>query len=130
DFGKFFVEGNFVDDAPDVTKNNYLGVRLGNKGTDADKENVVVRKAFEVLPIPAQKATEAFASVLAQAGCSSPARDTLDQRIVNDVKSRTGRIIDVQGGFPHGTPYEQTVNAWPNLRQASAPADSDSDGMP
>jgi pectate lyase len=130
DFGKFFVEGNYVDDAPDVTRNNFLGVRLGNKATDADKERVVMRKPFDVLSIPAQKATDAYASVLALAGCSLPARDTLDERIISDVKKRTGRIIDVQGGFPHGTPYEQTVNAWPKLKQAPAPVDSDKDGMP
>src|SRR5690606_10012646 len=130
DFGKFFVEGNYVDDAPDVTRNNFLGVRLGNKATDADKDRVEMRKPFDVLSIPAQKVTDAYASVLALAGCSLPARDTLDERIISDVKKRTGRIIDVQGGFPHGTPYEQTVNAWPKLKQAPAPVDSDKDGMP
>jgi len=25
-------------------------------------------------------------------------RDTMDERIINDVKNRTGRIIDVRGG--------------------------------
>ena len=39
-------------------------------------------------------------------------------------------MIDVQGGYPHGTPYEETVNAWPALRSLPAPADSDNDGMP
>ena len=57
-------------------------------------------------------------------------RDTLDERIINDVKNRTGRFIDVQGGFPHGTEYEATINAWPALKQIAAPADSDKDGMP
>jgi hypothetical protein len=54
----------------------------------------------------------------------------MDRRIVNDVRFRVGRLIDVQGGFPHGTPYEQTVNAWPTLNSAPAPADTDHDGMP
>jgi hypothetical protein len=57
-------------------------------------------------------------------------RDTLDQRIINDVKNRTGRIIDVQGGYAHGTPYETTKNAWPILRSLASPKDSDADGMP
>src|SRR5262249_38165451 len=57
-------------------------------------------------------------------------RDTLDQRIINDVKNRTGRFIDVQGGFPHGTEYELTISAWPSLQNLPAPVDTDKDGMP
>ena len=49
---------------------------------------------------------------------------------VNDVRNRTGRIIDVQGGYAHGTPYSSTVNAWPALNSTAAPADTDHDGMP
>jgi hypothetical protein len=54
----------------------------------------------------------------------------LDERIINNVKKRTGNFIDVQGGHPHGTAYELTVNAWPTLRSSPAPADQDKDGMP
>jgi pectate lyase len=129
-YGKFFVDGNFVDEAEDVTKNNLYGIHLGNNATDADKEQAVMKKPFEVAAIPTQTAAEAFAQVLARGGCSLPARDTLDLRIVGDVKNRTGRIIDVQGGFAHGTAYEQTVNAWPRLQSLPAPKDSDGDGMP
>jgi hypothetical protein len=46
------------------------------------------------------------------------------------VEARTGRVIDVQGGYPHGTPFEQTLNAWPTLRSLPAPTDTDQDGMP
>jgi len=54
----------------------------------------------------------------------------LDERIINDVKNRTGGFIDVQGGFPHGTAYELTMNAWPALRSLPTLADNDKDGMP
>jgi hypothetical protein len=46
------------------------------------------------------------------------------------VRNRTGRLIDVQGGYPHGTEYQKTVNAWPALKSLPAPEDSDKDGMP
>lgn len=127
DFGKFFVQGNYVDEAADVTKNNLSGIHLGNS---EQTEKAVVQKAFEVISIPSQKAVQAYEQVLTGAGCSLPARDTLDQRIINDVKKRSGNIIDVQGGFAHGTAYEQTVNAWPRLQSLPAPKDSDGDGMP
>jgi pectate lyase len=130
DFGKFFVDGNYVDGAEDVTKNNLYGIHLGNNATEADKEQVVMKQPFEVVPILTQTAAVAYAAVLARGGCSMPARDTMDQRIINDVKNRSGRIIDVQGGYPHGTAYEQTINAWPRLQSFSPPKDSDGDGMP
>ena len=47
-----------------------------------------------------------------------------------DRRNGTGRLIDVQGGYPHGTAYELTVNAWPALKSLPAPVDTDKDGMP
>jgi pectate lyase len=129
-FGKYYVAGNEVDEAPEVSRNNWLGVHMGNGGTEADKKEAVVNKAFNTEPITVQSAIEAFEEVMKKVGCSLPARDTLDARIINDVKNRTGRFIDVQGGYPHGTAYELTINAWPALLSSPAPADTDKDGMP
>jgi len=127
-FGKFFVSGNYVDGAEDVTQNNRLGVHLSN-GTEDDKRNAVVDTPFDVEQVKTETALEAYTSTLENVGASFK-RDTLDERIVNDVKNRTGRLIDVQGGYPHGTAYELTVNAWPALKSFPAPGDADADGMP
>ena len=67
--------------------------------------------------------------MLKQAGASFR-RDTLDARIIEDVRNGRGKFIDVQGGYPHGTPYEQTVKAWPSLASGALPTDTDQDGMP
>lgn len=128
-FGKWYVEGNYVDEANDVTKDNKLGVHMGNGGTEDDKRSAIVSERFPAETITLQTAKEAYLSVLDKAGASYK-RDTLDLRIAKDVWNRTGRLIDVQGGFPHGTSYEQTINAWPLLRSLPAPLDSDSDGIP
>jgi len=128
-FGKFYMTGNYVDGSPEVTKRNWLGVVMSG-GTRNDTAAAKVTTPFTILAIPVQSATEAYEAVLQSAGASLPKRDVLDQRIVNDVRNRTGAIIDVQGGFPHGTPYEQTVGAWPVLSSTPAPTDTDHDGMP
>ncbi|MFL5738992.1 MAG: pectate lyase, partial [Flavisolibacter sp.] len=127
-YGKFFVDGNYIDGDPDVTKDNWKGVTM-NEGTEADIPQSKMDRAFDAEPVATQPATKAYELVLQQAGASYQ-RDTLDQRIVNDVKNRTGRLIDVQGGYPHGTEYEQTLTAWPTLKTKTALADSDGDGMP
>ena len=54
----------------------------------------------------------------------------MDARIINEVRNRTGKIIDVQGGYPHGTAYEKSQQAWPALQSLPAPKDADRDGMP
>lgn len=128
-FGKFYVSGNHVDGAPDITRNNWGGIVMGNNGTEQDKRESVIDKPHAAEPIPIQSSQEAYEQVLNGSGASYK-RDTLDARIVNDVRTRGGRFIDVQGGFPHGTALELTLNAWPFLQTAAAPLDSDGDGMP
>lgn len=129
DFGKFYVHGNYVDEAKDITKNNWLGIEMGNKGTLEDKKEAVMDKPFPAEPIAEQSAIEAYEAVMKFVGASYK-RDTLDERIISNVKNRTGEFIDVQGGFPHGTAYELTINAWPSLKSLTAPIDSDKDGIP
>ena len=128
-FGKYYVEGNYVDEANDVSKNNWLGIYMGNDGTEADKKEAIMDKPHPAVAFPVQTAKDAYEAVLNYVGASFK-RDTLDELIINDVKNRTGRFIDVQGGFPHGTEYEKTINAWPLLKSFPALADSDKDGLP
>jgi hypothetical protein len=127
--GVFYVNGNFVDGNESVSKNNRLGIDFDKKITDVQKTNAITDNPFETLAINIQDPKAAYFSVLNHVGASFK-RDTLDERIVQDVVQRRGRIIDVQGGFPHGTEYEKTTNAWPNLQSLPLLKDSDNDGMP
>ena len=128
-WGKWYVNGNYVDGSTQNTLNNWSGVDMGT--TPDDTVQVKMNSPFIIGPAKnAQSAVDAFDAVLLGAGATLPRRDTLDQRIVNDVRNRTGRHIDVQGGYPHGTDYSLTVNAWPTLNSAIPPVDTDHDGMP
>jgi hypothetical protein len=128
-FGKYFIEGNYVDGDKDITANNWKGVVI-EKGGKEDQPKIKLDTPFSTIIAGTQSANEAYMSILGSVGCNLPTRDTLDQRVLRNVVERTGRMIDVQGGFPHGTAYEETVNAWPALRSLPAPADADKDGMP
>jgi hypothetical protein len=123
------VEGNYVDEAPDVTKNNWFGIDMGKDATADDKKAAVQDKPFPTEEISQQTAVAAYEEVLKNVGASYH-RDTLDERVIGNVRDRTGGYIDVQGGYPHGTAYEQTVNAWPALKTLPALKDTDMDGMP
>lgn len=128
-YGKFYLNGNFVDGSPSVTNNNWLGVVM-NQGAATDTALSKVTVPFAAEPVSIQSAADAYYAVMQHVGANLPKRDTLDQRIINDVKNRTGRLIDVQGGYPHGTDYSLTINAWPMLKTANVPTDTDKDGMP
>ncbi|RYY71529.1 MAG: pectate lyase [Chitinophagaceae bacterium] len=128
-FGKWYVAGNYVDGAPEVSNNNWLGIHMGKGDTEADKKAAVAPAVFAAVVIPERTARQAYDDVLLKVGASFK-RDTMDQRIINNVKDRTGNFVDVQGGFPHGTSYELTVNAWPVLKALTARVDADQDGMP
>ena len=126
-YGKYYVTGNFVDEAPDVTRDNSLGVLTGKD--NIDKGLASTNKPLAVVEINMESANNAFQNVLKYAGASFK-RDTLDARIIEDVKNRKGTLIDVQGNYPHGTAYEKTINAWPTLKLLPALIDDDNDGMP
>jgi hypothetical protein len=128
-FGKFYVAENEVQGAKDVWKDNKLGIHIGGGKDEFSADSIIATQAFEVLPIAAQSAADAYSVVLQHVGASFR-RDTLDMRIIEDVKNGTGKFIDVQGGFPHGTAYEKTVSAWPLLKSEPTAADTDKDGMP
>jgi hypothetical protein len=59
-------------------------------------------------------------TVLAGVGATSPLRDSVDTRVVNDVNNITGSHIASQSA----------VGGWPTLAAGTYPTDTDLDGMP
>ncbi|MFC4261453.1 T9SS type A sorting domain-containing protein [Ferruginibacter yonginensis] len=132
-FGKFFVDGNYVDGYPAVTARNWLGAAM-NGGTLND--TTLAKSTTEInvsIPINTTDAITSYNAVLQSVGASLPVRDTLDQRIVDNVINRTGRLIDTQGGYPGYptyTPFSTSQTAWPTLSAGATITDTDHDGMP
>jgi len=77
-------------------------------------------KPFETGHVQMEEALTAYERVLKSGGASLPKRDAVDNRIVIDIKNRTGRIIKSQ----------EDVGGWPELKSTTAPTDTDHDGMP
>jgi pectate lyase len=75
---------------------------------------------FSPLTVEALAPEAAFERVLASAGATAPRRDSLDSRVIEEVMSRTGQVIN--------DPAE--VGGWPALRPDPVLADADGDGMP
>ena len=86
---------------------------------------------FPAAAVETQAAEDAYALVLAHAGADLPVRDSLDARIVEEVRTGTATYGETYGGGGKGIIDSQAaVGGWPELRSAPPPADSDHDGMP
>ena len=77
------------------------------------------------MPINQQTAEEAYEAVLASVGCSLPARDAIDARIIKEV--RTGTATKGKNGFVSN---QEEAGGWIEMRSGAVPADTDNDGMP
>jgi pectate lyase len=122
--GKWYVAGNIVEGHPDVTADNWKGMRLLDGAGTLDMARV--NSPFAGWPINQQPAQQSYEAVLATAGATLPRRDEVDRRVIEMV--RTGKpsfgdgvIInpDQVGGYPVLTFSPDEV-----------PVDSDDDGMP
>ena len=65
-------------------------------------------------------AIQAYEDVLVSAGATRPARDEVDKRIVDAVRTRSGRLLKAN---------PEAVGGWPSLASALPPSDEDLDGM-
>lgn len=112
---KFYLTGNYMYGSTDVTENNWAGSTVK---TDAVKADVRWTSDLTMLA-DEQTAEEAYETVLAKAGCSLR-RDAVDKRIVEEVRSGKGSLIDLPSD----------VGGWPDLDVTSEIVDTDKDGIP
>ncbi len=117
-----YAEGNYVHGYPAVTADNWNGGIDFSDGATEEKNRA--HTPFNYPSVTEQSPLEMFPLVLASAGASL-SRDSLDLRIVEEVKNGTATygnkgIIDSQ----------DDVGGWPGLESLTAPLDTDQDGMP
>jgi pectate lyase len=85
-----------------------------------DDRSYVITTQHAAPAVTTTSAEAAYEEVLAKAGAVLPQRDAVDNRIVNQVRSRTGGLID----------DPSQVGGWPDLASGTPPTDTDHDGMP
>jgi pectate lyase len=97
------------------------------KPTDPDELSVhpdsrawLAPRPFQPLTVKALTATAARDVVLANAGATRPSRDGLDQRAIDDVINRAGKVVN----------QAAEAGGWPRLGAGPVPPDADGDGMP
>ena len=113
-----YFAGNYYDGKlPDDPWNL---VKFRDIWTEEEIQAYKQREAFEKGAVQQEDARSAYKRVLNTGGASLPKRDIVDQRIVNDIREHTGKIIKSQ----------EDVGSWPIFNTTPAPTDTDRDGMP
>ncbi len=111
DTKRLYVADNYVFGYPDITADNWSGGVDGNP--------IRHDQPFTAPAVAYQTAEEAYESVLEHVGASIQ-RDSIDLRVINNIRNGTGSIIKRQSD----------VGGFPALQSLTPPVDSDHDGMP
>ena len=107
-----YLSGNIMDGMDGICRDNWKGVK-GERGLQSSTP-------FPAPPVQTQSAEEALEMVLRKVGATLPRRDSVDARIVSNVREGTGNIIN----------NEKEVGDWPNYASGQPPVDSANDGIP
>ncbi|MFB9862830.1 pectate lyase family protein [Rufibacter immobilis] len=120
-YGKFFVNGNYIEGFPKISTDNWAG------GVQAEyKDSARAETPFQVVAVNVQEPKAAYEAVLAHAGASLK-RDAVDARVVQEVRTGNSRSGKKQNGIIDSP---QDVGGFPQLKSSEAPPDKDQDGMP
>ncbi len=122
-----FMSGNVFEGRDDWTADNYASLDFHRWLHPGSNYKYAGKLDDWKAPAPqlgadaptTQSASQSCELVLARAGASL-CRDAVDERVIADVRNRTGRLIDSQ----------DEVGGWPILKTRDVRPDSDRDGMP
>jgi len=121
DMARVFFQDNILAGYSEETANNALLIRAPkDSDPEAIRAAVAVRDPFPCPEVQTDAAETALVRILDGVGAVLPGRDSADARLMEEIRTGTGRIID--------SPAD--VGGWPILASGSAAPDSDSDGMP
>lgn len=121
DAPRIYLAGNVLEGGEEQTAKNRLLLKP-HKDYDGELliDTVSVEVPFTTVAIATDTALDARDRVLAEAGATLPQRDSADRRLMEEIRTGTGRIID--------SPAD--VGGWPVLEATDPPTDTDLDGMP
>jgi len=107
------VADNFHTNNAEAARDNWLLIH--STSGEINKRST----PFPYPPMERKTGVQTYEAVLNGAGAVLPARDPVDRRIINEIRTGTGAIINSQ----------QDVGGWPVYKSTKVPADKDRDGM-
>lgn len=93
--GSLYLAGNVLLGSAKATADNWKGT-----GFYFDRSIVAASQPFPAPAVSTTSASEAYTAVLENAGATLPQRDSVDERIITEVRTGTGRIIQSPRDIP------------------------------
>jgi pectate lyase len=87
--GSLYYSSNILEGNARATQDNWRAT-----GFYYDREQLAASTPFPAPPVTMESPDAAYADVLENAGATAPGRDTIDARIIHEVQTGTGHIID------------------------------------
>jgi hypothetical protein len=87
--GSLFVVDNTIEGNDAATRDNWRGMGVYY----LDRKSLEAERPFPAPPVTTEPAQAAYLCVLNEAGATLPRRDSVDERIVREVREGTGHII-------------------------------------
>lgn len=127
---QYYVAGNVMEgvNEPEGPTGPLKGVAIEGR-QDAP---VTVPEPFFESHVATQSARAAYQDVLTDVGCSAPALDEHDRRVLREVREGTTTFEGSRSGLPGLPDSQQDVGGWEQYPQEHRPDDwdRDNDGMP
>jgi pectate lyase len=108
---RIFLADNRVEGASTELQDSHHLAWHSDDMSDAEFRQCLVDKAFPSAAVATEPADKAYRCLLAECGATLPLRDAVDTRIIRQIETGTGKIIDSQ----------DDVGGWPDLSAASKP---------
>lgn len=112
------ARGNIGPVRTSLDQDEWKAIAWNPKG--GARQGVRSERRFDAPKVETHSHADAYDLVLRRAGAISPRRDAADTRLISEVKTRSGKIIN----------HPEDVGGWPDLARGVPPADTDQDGMP
>jgi hypothetical protein len=109
--GSLFVTNNILEGDAKVSQNNWRGMGYYY----FDRGTLAAAQPFPTPEVRTDSAEMAFKRVLKDAGAMLPRRDSTDERVLEEVRSGTGRVIN----------WVKDVGGWPDFPTVSSTARRD-----
>ncbi|MCD6395166.1 MAG: pectate lyase [Planctomycetes bacterium] len=113
-----YYSGNYFDGR--IPADQWRLVLFDGSWTQSEKDAYKRARPFSTGPIVTDTAQNAYDKVMSHAGASLGVRDSVDARVIGNVRNGTGAIIN----------DEDEVGGWPVYKTYDVLRDSDRDGMP
>jgi hypothetical protein len=136
---QYYLAGNMMEGKPQYDANNWEhgGVDLQQKSVDEIKLSVEkvlkliwLEKAFCDPYVATQPARDAYENVMVDVGANFPKYDSVDTRVIRDVRKRNVSVHGSKTGLPGIIDSQNDVGGYPEMKGGVASTDSDHDGIP